>query len=635
MYDLRGRSALVTGGGSGIGKQLVLDLARKGCLVTVADVDGSAAQQVADEVQRTGGSAKSLRCDVTSLRAQEQMFEQHIKWWGGLELFVANAGIGERAPFLRSRDGWQQTLEIDLKAVIHGTQIAIEHMLSSKTKGVILLTASAGGLFPMSGSPVYAASKAGVVNFTRSLAPPLGKRGIRICAVCPQIVDTPMISGFKQLPGIGEFNQMAENLLTAEDVSKAFVYLAEDETRNGTLLLLHGKLKKAFEWREPTGNLKPVNIPGLEGQRKQQSPEQLQQLASWATRDVPAESAHIQVHRLSTDFRESTRLVHRPLKLSAPKGHVLMRRVWAGINASDINYTAGKYFGSVKESEKRLPFDSGFEAVGVIAAVGDGVTGLHVGQPIAEMSFAAFSDWGVVPAKSAIPVARPAPEVVALLTSGLTASISLEVAGRMTSKETVLVTAAAGGTGQFAVQLAKAAGNHVIATCSSSDKAAMLKRLGADRVINYKTEDLRAVLKKEYPKGVDIVWEGVGGAMLETCVRALAIKGRLIVIGMVSQYASGWEVSQLRGLPEQLLGKSASVTGFFLPQYFRRMRAHLPRLVEAWGSGRLQVSLDPRKFVGLESVPDAVDHLHSGKSMGKVVVQLAPQLPPFTSQAKL
>ena len=70
----------------------------------------------------------------------------------------------------------------------------------------------------------------------------------------------------------------------------------------------------------------------------------------------------------------------------------------------------------------------------------------------------------------------------------------------MSSDETVLVTAAAGGTGQFVVQLAKAAGNHVIATCGSPDKAEHLKRLGADRVINYKEEDLKAILKKEYPK---------------------------------------------------------------------------------------------------------------------------------------
>lgn len=83
---------------------------------------------------------------------------------------------------------------------------------------------------------------------------------------------------------------------------------------------------------------------------------------------------HVQ-GRLSTDFREATRITQQPLQLTAPKGSVLMRRVWAGVNASDINYTAGRYFGSVQESERRLPFYAGFEAVGVVAAVGQGVTG--------------------------------------------------------------------------------------------------------------------------------------------------------------------------------------------------------------------------------------------------------------------
>lgn len=76
----------------------------------------------------------------------------------------------------------------------------------------------------------------------------------------------------------------------------------------------------------------------------------------------------------------------------------------------------------------------------------------------------------------------------------------LEVAGQMTTSETILVTAAAGGTGQFAVQLAKAAGNHVIATCGGNDKAELLQRLGADRIINYREEKIADVLKREYPK---------------------------------------------------------------------------------------------------------------------------------------
>jgi hypothetical protein len=105
----------------------------------------------------------------------------------------------------------------------------------------------------------------------------------------------------------------------------------------------------------------------------------------------------------------------------------------------------------------------------------------------------------------------------------------------MRTGETVLVTAAAGGTGMFAVQLAKLAGNHVVATCSSPAKVELLKRLGADRVVDYKVESLKAVLRKEYPKGVDLVYESVGGDMFRTAVGALADKGRLVIIGMMSQ----------------------------------------------------------------------------------------------------
>eukprot|EP00775_Hariotina_reticulata_P002616 gene2616-2917_t len=116
---------------------------------------------------------------------------------------------------------------------------------------------------------------------------------------------------------------------------------------------------------------------------------------------------------------------------------------------------------------------------------------------------AGFSEYGVVAARRVLPVPCPAPEVVALLTSGLTASLALEEVGRLclpgsngqsdsqrtdqhSSKKTVLVTAAAGGTGQFAVQLAKLAGCTVVATCGGQHKAGLLKQLGADRVIDYR-----------------------------------------------------------------------------------------------------------------------------------------------------
>jgi NADPH:quinone reductase-like Zn-dependent oxidoreductase len=119
-----------------------------------------------------------------------------------------------------------------------------------------------------------------------------------------------------------------------------------------------------------------------------------------------------------------------------------------------VNFSSGRYFsGNPKEIASRLPFDAGFEGVGIVAAVGDSVNHIKVGTPVALMTFGSYAEFTQVPAKHLLPVPRPDPEVVAMLTSGLTASIGLEKAGQMTSGKVVLVTAAAGGTGQFAVQV--------------------------------------------------------------------------------------------------------------------------------------------------------------------------------------
>nr|CAB3453590.1 unnamed protein product [Digitaria exilis] len=258
-----------------------------------------------------------------------------------------------------------------------------------------------------------------------------------------------------------------------------------------------------------------------------------------------------------------------------------------------VNFSSGRYFsGNPKEIASRLPFDAGFE----------------------------------VPAKHLLPVPRPDPEVVAMLTSGLTASIGLEKAGQMTSGKVVLVTAAAGGTGQFAVQLAKLAGNKVVATCGGESKAQLLASLGVDRVINYRSERIKDVLKKEFPRGVDIIYESVGGEMFDLCLNALAVHGHLIVIGMISQYQGedGWKPQNYTGLCEKILAKSQTVAGFFLVQYAHLWQEHLDKLFDLYASGKLKVSLDPKKFLGVASVPDAVEYLHSGKSVGKVVLCIDP-----------
>ena len=320
---------------------------------------------------------------------------------------------------------------------------------------------------------------------------------------------------------------------------------------------------------------------------------------------------------LTSNFRKSAQLVEAEVPDPGP-GEVLVRNRVAGVNASDVNMTAGRYQPGVAP-----PFDLGFEAAGTVEAVGEGVEGLSVGDAVAfSVLGAGFRDRVVLPAKLAVPVAEPSPAALSVLVSGLTASIALEVAGELAEGETVLVTAAAGGTGQYAVQLAKRAGARVFGTCGSDEKADLLRELGCDRPLNYRAENVRQVLKAEAPGGLDVVYEAVGGDLFDTALRALAVKGRLLSIGFVGEYVDGPErVTDVR-VYHRLLAKSASVLGFFLPHYARHFREHMGRLMGLVASGELRVAVDPTEFRGLGAVADAVEHLHSGRSQGKVVVWL-------------
>src|SRR5690554_894216 len=229
--------------------------------------------------------------------------------------------------------------------------------------------------------------------------------------------------------------------------------------------------------------------------------------------------------RFSRNFREAAQVVEAELQPPG-NGEILIKTHYAGVNATDVNISAGTY-----TPGRQPPIDLGAEVVGEVVAVGEGVTDFQVGDCVVTNSLGGYTEYYTVRARFAVRVPDTSPEMLALVLSGTTASIGLSVTGDMTSGETVLVTAAAGGTGQFAVQLAKLAGNTVIGTCGSDDKAALLRQLGCDRVVNYKTEDLDAVLTAEYPRGIDLIYESVGRQMFDTCLDHLAIRGRLVIIG--------------------------------------------------------------------------------------------------------
>ncbi|XP_061146001.1 prostaglandin reductase 3-like [Syngnathus typhle] len=341
------------------------------------------------------------------------------------------------------------------------------------------------------------------------------------------------------------------------------------------------------------------------------------------------------VNKLSPNFREAASVQTVPVPTPAD-ADLLVRNRFVGINASDINYSAGRYDPTVQP-----PFDAGFEGIGEVVGLGLSASSrCTVGDTVAYFSSGAFAEYTVVPAKESVPVPSAKPEFLTLLVSGATAYIALKRLGDLAKGETVLVTAAAGGTGQFAVQFAKQAGCHVIGTCSSNEKAGFLRSIGCDRPINYKAEDLAKTLKTEYPQGIDVVYESVGGSTFELAINCLAKKGRLIVIGFISGYQSASGIPQFRGstLPVKLLQKSASIRGFFLPHFISDYREALTRMMQMFAMGKLTCEVDygdlaqEGRFVGLESVFRAVDYMYAGKNLGKVVVEVAP---PCNSNSKL
>lgn len=317
----------------------------------------------------------------------------------------------------------------------------------------------------------------------------------------------------------------------------------------------------------------------------------------------------------TNNFRDAAKIVE--VDLTPPSGFELtIHNHYAGVNATDVNISAGLYTPGATP-----PIDLGAEMIGEVVAVGDKVTDYKVGDTVVSTAVGGYAEYMTVRSRFVIPVPESSPEILALVVSGVTAALGLNTVGEMRSGETILVTAAAGGTGQFAVQLAKLAGNIVIGTCGSDDKAELLKSLGCDRVINYKKEDVGAVLKAEYPRGIDLIYESVGGTLFDTCVENLAVRGRLVIIGYISEYLAKPDLVTRPRIYRILLSKSASLRSMFLLHFIRQVPEELAKLVELYKSGKLKAEVDPTVFQGIDEVADAVEYLHTGKSAGKVVVK--------------
>jgi NAD(P)-dependent dehydrogenase (short-subunit alcohol dehydrogenase family) len=251
MARLKDKVALVTGAGSGIGRQTALRFAQEGAAVMAVDLVEDTAAETAAMVAEGGGRAGSARVDVTRSAEIEAGVQRTLDELGGLDIVVNNAGITiVGAAHDLGEDDWDRELAINLKSVYLVSKAVWPH-LKARGGGAIVSTASIAGLWAIPDDAAYCASKAGVVMLTKCMALDGAKDGIRVNCVCPGFIQTPMIDGyFADQDDPGASRQFAVGLHPLGrlgdplDIADGFVYLASDEARwvTGTALVVDGGL---------------------------------------------------------------------------------------------------------------------------------------------------------------------------------------------------------------------------------------------------------------------------------------------------------------------------------------------------------------------------------------------------------
>jgi len=295
-------------------------------------------------------------------------------------------------------------------------------------------------------------------------------------------------------------------------------------------------------------------------------------------------------------------------------GQVLIEIKAASLNFPDLLIVQNKY-----QIKPPLPFVPGSEYAGVVQAVGDGVTHLKVGQPVACLSgTGGFGTHTLAPAALCLPLPPNFPfvDAAAFIMTYATSHHALLDRGQLRSGETVLVLGAAGGVGTAAIQIAKAAGAKVIAAASTDEKCALCRSIGADASINYAKDNLRDAIKALTDgKGPDVIYDPVGGEFAEPAFRSIAWRGRYLVVG----FASG----PIPALPLNLpLLKGASIVGVFWGDFAKREpKANGAMMMElaAWyAQGKIKPVID--RTMPMAELKAAYAHMGSRSVMGKLVM---------------
>ena len=309
----------------------------------------------------------------------------------------------------------------------------------------------------------------------------------------------------------------------------------------------------------------------------------------------------------------------KELPTPTPKpGEVLIEIKAASLNFPDLLIVQNKY-----QMKPPLPFVPGSEYAGVVAAVGDGVKHLKVGDSVACLSgTGGFGTHTLAPAALCMPLPAGFPHVdaAAFIMIYATSWHALIDRAQLKAGETVLVLGAAGGVGTAAIQIAKAAGAKVIAAASTDEKCALCKQIGADETINYSVDSVPNAFRDKVKaltggKGPDVIYDPVGGDFAEPAFRSIAWRGRYLVVG----FASG----PIPNLPLNLpLLKGASLVGVFWGDFARREpqanATMMAELAQWYAQGKIKPVID--RTMPMSELKAAYAHMGSRGVMGKLVM---------------
>jgi NAD(P)-dependent dehydrogenase (short-subunit alcohol dehydrogenase family) len=244
MGSLAGKVAVVTGGGSGIGRSTATRLAGAGVSVAVVDLDGDSAEEVAQ-----GLDGLALQADVGRSDEWPGIIDAVTRRFGGVDLAHLNAGVttGEADVTSVTDEIYRRATGVNVDGVFFGVRAVVPAM-AARGGGSIVATASLAGLIGFSPDPVYCLTKHAVVGLVRSLGPQLAERGITINAVCPSIVDTPLIADMREL-----LEESGFPLIDAEAVSGAVVDLLVGESTGDAMVIQAGREAIPFRFARPPG----------------------------------------------------------------------------------------------------------------------------------------------------------------------------------------------------------------------------------------------------------------------------------------------------------------------------------------------------------------------------------------------